>query len=131
MNWLDSRDEKEKKAAFKNTVAVAFADGRLDDKETEALRFLATRMGLSTSQIESVLNNPDAIEFVSPADPKDRVLQIIDMVAVMMVDGEMANAEMTLCIHIGQKLGFSLEEVEHLIEGVVEAIRNGLNPLEA
>ena len=129
MGWFESRELKEKKAAFRNLVAVSFADGHLDQGEVEALRFIAERMGLTKSQAEAVVRDPDSVEFVVPTDPQARVLQMIDMVTVMMADGELDRTEMVICVHLGEKLGFSLAEVKHLIEGIVTAIRAGLDPL--
>ena len=100
MSFIDlfkSRESREKLSHFKNLVAVAFADGKLEDNEMAALATVMARDGLTPSDFERCIKNPRGIKFLPPETPEQRVVYLKDMVLLMMCDGNIDDRELALC----------------------------------
>lgn len=124
-DWFESRDSKEKKTLIMNLLAVMFADGKVDDRELEFLRNVAFEIGYSQDDIQAILNNPDNIEFVVSDDPEMRIQQLVDMVLMMMADGEIDAAEMDLCMTIAARMGFNSGIIPQMVEDIAAKMREG------
>jgi len=130
MGWFDTRGSKERKAAFRNAVAVALADGVLDAAEMEALALVAQRLKLSKSEMKAVLNAPEKVKFVAPRDPEEGMKQLVDIIIVMMADGVIDEREATLCAGIATALGYHPDVIPTLLEAIVKAIRENRDPVQ-
>ena len=87
MSFIDlfkSRESREKLSHLKNLVAVAFADGKLEDNEMAALAAVMARDGLTPSDFERCIKKPKGIKFLPPETPEQRVVYLKDMVLRIM-----------------------------------------------
>ncbi len=117
-----TRSRKEKETTVKNAIAVMLADGRIDPNEMELLNMICQRVGLSQKQLKSILQNPEKIEFTPAKNPNDRMQQLIDMVAMMMIDGDIDPREMDVCKTLAARLGFRSSVVTELVEHIVNEL---------
>ncbi len=123
LDYFDSRDKKERMSYVLNLFAVAAADGHIDSSEQEIIFNIAARHGLTTAELERILKRPESISFTPPATDRARIEQLIDMVLVMMVDGEIDAREYALCKLMAKMLGFRHEVIDAMIIAVIEAIK--------
>ena len=123
MDWFDDQATKEKKAAVMNVLAVMFADGKIDETEKKFLGAVCKRVGLSQEELKELLSDPGNIKFTVPESRKERIFQLLDMVFMMMIDGEIDQREMDVCITLATRMGFRPTAVST----IVEAIKKGRN----
>lgn len=125
MGWFDGRSSMEKKTAVMNAVVVMGADGRIDDKELAFLFAICKRVGMSEAELKEIIDDPSSVKFTVPTDPNERASMLIDIVFMMMVDGNIDRREMDLCMQIASRLGYKPVVVPKLVGAVIDAIKQG------
>ncbi len=123
-NYLGNVDSAGRKSHFKNLVAMMLADGVIHENEKRLLGLLGVKCGLNQAEIDEVMSNPEQVEFVRPETMHERVSQLLEMVAMMLVDGSMHPDEDTLCKSVAMKMGFRPAFVEKMVSDVITAVRN-------
>ncbi|WP_321827222.1 tellurite resistance TerB family protein [Maribacter dokdonensis] len=127
---FESFDKKKRKSHFKNLLAVAMADGNLDNIEFDYIMQLADKCYMSRDEVKRVLDFPEAITFHPPKTNRERFDQMYDLVTVMLIDGRIDDREMQLCKVFAMKLGFKpaivdklvLDLIDNAVEGVAKEI---------
>ena len=119
---LKSQSQKEKETTVKNAIAVMLADGKIDPNEMKLLSVICQRVGLSEKQLKAILENPQSIEFTPAKNQNERAQQLIDMVAMMMVDGDIDSREVEILIHLASKLGFRPSSVTELVKHIINEL---------
>ncbi|ELR68313.1 hypothetical protein C900_00540 [Fulvivirga imtechensis AK7] len=117
MGLLDifSSGSEERKSHIKNLISVAMADGHLAEEEWALLTRVAQRLRMSSEEIQNIKNNPADIQFVVPKKYKEKIQQVNDLVALMMVDGDIDQSELELCKKIALKLDLLPRVVNDLV----------------
>lgn len=104
-DFFSGNSESDKNQSYlKNLIAVAMADGELDDKEAQALMRVATRLGISEAEVRDIIAQHNSIQFVLPRDPKDRVRQLWDLLLIVLVDGRVEERELATLERFALKL---------------------------
>lgn len=124
MGLFDSRQVKEKKSNFCNLVAVAAADGVIQESELSLLGHYAVRLGLEQAEVDAVLKNPASIKFVVPKSEQDKMQLLADAVSLMMIDGEIDAREKDLCTALAMRMGFRPSDVDGMIMHIVATVNS-------
>lgn len=130
MSFIDlfkSHESREKLSHLKNLVAVAFADGKLEDNEMAALAAVMARDGLTPSDLERCIKKPKGIKFLPPETLGQRVVYLKDMVLLMMCDGDIDDREFALCKATAIALGFKHEVIDAMIMDIIADIKRNRN----
>ena len=130
MSFIDlfqSRKSREKLSHLRSLVALAFADGKLEDNEMAALAAVMARDGLTPSDLERCIENPKSIEFIPPQTSEQRIVYLRDMVLLMMCDGDIDEREFALCKATAVALGFKHEIIDAMIMDIVADIKREMN----
>ena len=101
---------------FRNLISLAAADGKIEEIERITLSKIAYDRGIAVDRMNVMLKKADEYFYLIPQNQVDREKQMEDMVELALVDGEMAPAEHDLIMKVGEKLGFTTEELERFIE---------------
>lgn len=126
MSFIDlfkSRESREKLSHLKALVAVAFADGKLEEREMAALAAVMAREGLKPSDLERCIKNSKGIKFQPPKTPEQQIVYLRDMVLLMMCDGDIHEREFALCKATAIALGFRHEVIDAMIIDTIEDIK--------
>jgi len=123
---FESFDKKKRKSHFKNLLAVAMADGNLDNVEFEYIMRLAEKCYMSRDEVKRVLDHPEAISFYPPKTNRERFDQMYNLVTVMLVDGTIDDREIQLCKVFAMRLGFKPALVDKLILDLIESAMEGI-----
>lgn len=119
-----SISEAEKKAAIMNVISVMGADRVFDPRESVMLEAVRQRVGMSKEELANIIRNPQSVKFVRPSSETERRAQLVDMVYMMMADGEVKTSELEVVIGLGVALGFSPDRIRIVIENIIlQAIR--------
>ena len=101
---------------FQNLVAVAYADGVINDIEESVLEERAYEYGLNAEDVAAVMAQKKDLEFKIPMNDEDKEEQLADAVHLSMSDGKVDDAEYELCLKIAQKLDFDKTYLDYIIK---------------
>ena len=114
--------EHQRLGQLKNLVMLAAADGRLTDSELAVLLAVASRENISPDDFNRVIEDPDSVTIDLPVDEDTKLAYLRDMVALMMVDGELEEQELAICKIYAMALGYRSSIVDGMIAGVVDSL---------
>ncbi len=114
--------EKQRLGQLKNLVMLASADERFTDSEMAVLLAVASRENITPEDFNQVMENPDSINIVLPEDEDTKLAYLRDMVAMMMIDGELDEQEMAICKLYAMALGYRGIIVDGMIAGVIDSL---------
>lgn len=118
-----SKAERERLAHMRDLVLMMTADGKIDDNEMALIASIASREGISESDIKRCISKPGSIKFVAPDTEKKRAMYLMDMVTLMMIDGDINDLERQFCKATAVKLGYKPEVVDALLLGMIGTIK--------
>ncbi|MDH5366386.1 MAG: hypothetical protein OEW67_05320 [Cyclobacteriaceae bacterium] len=101
---------------FRNLVSLAGADGVIQKSERIALSKIAYESGIPFDRMNVMINKSDEYVYLIPQNVKERDKQMCDMISLALVDGELAKVELDLIMTVGQKLGFTSDEIKKQIK---------------
>ena len=125
MGWFTSKSTMEKKSALRNAVAVMLADGKIEPKEIAILGAICARLGLDATVVKEILDKPTKIDFIAPSDDKEKIAQLVDVVFMMMADGNIDQKELDCCRSVAIGFGYNPSIIGKLVLDIAEAIKNG------
>jgi uncharacterized tellurite resistance protein B-like protein len=101
---------------FRNLVSLSAVDGKIEDVERVALSKIAYEQGIPLDRLNIMLQRASEYIYLIPQNQQERETQLREMLDLAMVDGEFARAERELIDMVGEKLGFTKDELDTLIE---------------
>jgi uncharacterized tellurite resistance protein B-like protein len=101
---------------FRNLVSLSAIDGKIEDVERVALSKIAFEQGLPLERLNLMLNRASEYVYLIPQNNEEREKQLEQMINLALVDGEFAPAEKELIQMVAEKLGFTKQEFEVIIE---------------
>ena len=107
---------------LKNLVMLAAADGDLTDSELAVLLAVASRENITPDDFNKVIDDPDSVTIDLPKDEDTKLAYLRDMVAMMMIDGELDEQELSICKIYAMALGYRSSIVDGMIAGVVDGL---------
>ena len=120
----ESGERKQDKGHFRNMVLIARADGVLDKTEIELLKKIGAEIGLTEAEIQDLIKNPDKYSVNPPADRMERFEQIVNLIQMAQVDGNLDEREMNLIEKVALELGYdSILDVD--VESILALIIRG------
>ena len=119
---MNKAQEQQRLGQLKNLVMLAAADGQVTDSELAVLLAVASRENISPEEFNNVIENPDSISITLPEDEDTKLAYLRDMVALMMVDGELDEQELAICKLYAMALGYRGSIVDGMIAGVIDQL---------
>ena len=119
---IDNAQENQRLGQIKNLVLLAAADGHLTDSELAVLLAVASREHITPDEFNKVIDDPDSVNIDLPEDEDTKLAYLRDMVALMMIDGELDEEEMAICKIYAMALGYRSSIVDGMIAGVIDSL---------
>jgi uncharacterized tellurite resistance protein B-like protein len=116
---------------MKNLIEMAAVDGNFDPIESDLLKSIAKRNGISESQLAEIRKNPAGVKFEMPETKEEKFSQLYDLVHMMSIDKNIHDEEIKLCDLFAIKFGYPRNKVKELIESIQQNISNGQTTDEA
>lgn len=113
------------KSHMKNLVEMAMVDGHFDNSEKTLLDSIAKKYSVSSTQLKTIKDDPEAIEFEIPKNETKRFEQFYDLVNMMVIDEYVDREEIKLCEVFARKFGYKESKTEELVDAVANNIKNG------
>ena len=114
--------EQQRLGQLKNLVMLAAADGHLTDSEMAVLLAVASRENITPDEFNKVVDDPDSVHIVLPQDEDTKLAYLKDMVAMMMIDGELDEQELAICKLYAMTLGYRSSIIDGMIAGVIDQL---------
>jgi uncharacterized tellurite resistance protein B-like protein len=126
--------EDHQEAMVKSLVAVAWADGRMDDEETEVIEALLSAFEIKGADADSVreyAKTPRGLDDVPLTDlsAHDRRLLLQHAVIVTYIDGRQTEDEIKVLDDLVERLNIPAEEAKALLEAAGQRARRLLDLL--
>lgn len=112
------------KQHFKNLLSIAFADGIMDKSELEFLFKKSDKYFITLEDITGLIENSIHIKPIEVTDKKDRAEKMLDLIQMMLIDGESTEFERRLCMSFGVSLGYSPEKMDEIIDTASDMIED-------
>jgi uncharacterized tellurite resistance protein B-like protein len=100
---------------FRNLISLCAADGSIKEIERMALSKIAYTHDIPLERLNFMLSKAKEYIFLIPQNNRERERQMHEMIQLAWVDGECATAEKELIHMVGEKLGFSEPQVDHML----------------
>lgn len=120
MDTKNDNKDQQRLGQLKNLVMLATADGRFTDSELAVLLAVASRENITPEEFNRVMEDPDSITIDLPDDEDTKLAYLRDMVAMMMVDGELDEQELAICKIYAMALGYRTSIIDGMIAGVID-----------
>ena len=117
-----NKKDQQRLGQLKNLVMLAAADGHLTDSEMAVLLAVASRENLTPEEFNKVIDDPDSVNIELPEDEDTKLAYLRDMVAMMMIDGELDEHELAICKLYAMALGYRGSIVDGMIAGVIDQL---------
>ncbi len=101
---------------FRNLVALSAADGRIADVERSTLLRIATNQKIPVERVNIMLSKANEYAYLIPQNVRDREAQLDEMISLALVDGVLDEAELALITMVAEKLQFTREELQVILE---------------
>ena len=121
-NKIDNTQENQRMGQLKNLVMLASADEKMTDSEMAVLIAVASRENITPEEFNKVIDDPDSVNITLPEDEETKLAYLRDMVAMMMIDGELDEQEMAICKLYAMALGYRGSIVDGMIAGVIDSL---------
>lgn len=119
---IENPQDSQRLGQLKNLVMLASADERITDSEMAVLLAVASRENITPEQFSQVIEDPDSVSITLPEDEDTKLAYMRDMVALMMIDGELDEQELAICKLYAMALGYRGSIIDGMIAGVVDQL---------
>ena len=122
MAGIESVEKRVRKGWLLGLIKIMYADGHADPKEVLLVEKRRIQWGLTIQDVEDVQRNPDAYPYIPPSTDKERVVAMLDFMALMMIDGDINPREVECCHSAAKVLGIPPQFVDYVVQKVRTAI---------
>lgn len=110
---------------FKNLLSIALADGVLDKSELDFIFKKSGKYFISQSDFDNNIDNQIHVKPGVIEDKVERSKKMLDLIELMLLDGEPHESERRLCMVFGVSLGYDADCVGELVDSVTTMIEDG------
>ncbi|MFH6997515.1 TerB family tellurite resistance protein [Flavobacterium sp. FlaQc-57] len=112
---FDSEFKQRNKGHFSAIVRVALADGIVHPEEKNFLDKLASRLEISETEYEEILNDPLKYPINPPYLHVQRLERLYDLTRMVHVDHHLEDQQEVMLRKLGVALGFTPSNVNYII----------------
>jgi hypothetical protein len=123
---FDGSEKKKRLSHIKNLLILAGRDGEITKDEMNLIFTIAVEKGLSPEEFNRIVERPESVSFYPPNTYKERIDQLIDLVRLMMIDGEIDEDEMIFCKTVAEKLGFNHRIIDKIVNDIIHVVVQGI-----
>jgi hypothetical protein len=107
--------KEEKHTHVANLIKLAKSDKELVQDEVTFIKSIAIKLGVTSADFNEIALNVESVKDVTPFSAEAKARQFYDVLTLMSIDQKADEEEESLSRELGQKLGFSNDQVERAI----------------
>lgn len=119
---FDSEFKTRNKGHFSAIVRVALADGKVTDEEKGFLDKLASKLEITSSEYEEILENPLKYPINPPYLYSQRLERLYDLGRMVHVDHHLGDKQDVMLKRFALALGFTPGNVNHIVNKAMSLI---------
>ena len=119
---FDSEFKARNKGHFSAIVRVALADGTVTEEEKAFLNKLASKLDISSSEYEEILENPLKYAINPPYLYSQRLERLYDLARMVHVDHHLGDKQDVLLRKFGLALGFTPSNVNYIVDKALSLV---------
>lgn len=123
--FFENEQTRKVKSHIMNLVALAKADGHIDEREMNFIVAVGRKNGMRPDEVRSIVGNSSNVHLIIPDNDSERFDQIFDLVDMMLADGVVDDTEMAFCVDMAEKLGFRKDVVAMLVRRISQGVKDG------
>jgi uncharacterized membrane protein YebE (DUF533 family) len=108
----------DKKAELNVLINLAASDNSVADREAKLIHMIGKANGISTDEINKMLQNPKPIDNVSSLTPDQKFEHLYYLIQLMKMDGQVFRSEVVFCEQIADRLGYKKSVVAEISQHV-------------
>ena len=116
-------DRKKLLSHIRNLVALSYADGKFSDEERQYVANVANEAGLTAEEMKQIIDDPESIRFIMPANDIEKIEHLYDLILLMMIDGDLNENEIIFCRAMAIKMKIPYQVVDEMV-AKIEFITN-------
>lgn len=123
---FESGEQSRQKGHFLNLVMLARVDGIISPQENQLLQRVARRLSLTDEQVKEIIDNPEDYPMIPPVSREERYERFIQMIQILVADGQSDKEEEAMVRKFGIALGFTPERIADKFPIILEHLRKGM-----
>lgn len=123
---FETGEQSSQKGHFRNLIMLARVDGKVGEEEKGLLTKIANRLALTDEQVKEILDDSNSYPMIPPISREERYERFIQLIQMILADGEISDKEDILVHRYGIALGFTQERMDEKYPTIVAKLRNGL-----
>ena len=112
---------------FRNLLSIALSDGILDKSELDFIFKKSGKYFITQADFDNNIENHLHIQPAIIEDKDERSEKMLDLVEMMLLDGETHEHERRLCMMFGVSLGYNADTIDQLVDNATVLIEGGKN----
>ena len=108
----------DKKAELNVLVNLAASDKNVADRESKLIHLIGKANGISTEEIDQMLQNPRPIGSIDTLTPEEKFEHLYYLILLMKMDGQVFRSEIIFCEQIAERLGYKKGVVGELSQHI-------------
>ncbi len=125
-HFYDSGEQARNKGHFLNLVMLARVDGTVSWQENQLLQRVARKLSLTDEQVEEIFTHPEDYPMIPPVTREERYERFIQLIQLLVADGQSDRQEEKLVKRLGVALGFTPEKIDEKFPIILEHLRKGM-----
>lgn len=104
---------------------LAIADGFVSPEELTLVYEKGTELGLTSEQVDDVIQNPHRVTFAIPSTLVDSIASLYDLANIVVTDGRVDPREVDLLRSFAHRFGIASSLVDRVVEALIDELRAG------
>jgi len=102
----------DKKGHIAALIKLANSDGVITQYESNLIKMIAIRMGISSNDFNEIVINVESINSVPPSTKEEKEVYLYNLFILMKIDLKSDPEEQKMCEELALRLGFGVDEVK-------------------
>lgn len=122
---FETGEQSSQKGHFRNLIMLARVDGNVAEEEKGLLTRIANRLSLTDEQVKEILDDSNNYPMIPPISREERYERFIQLLQMVLVDGEISAKENILIDRYGIALGLTQERLDEKFPIILENLKAG------
>ena len=123
---FESGEQSRQKGHFMNLVMLARIDGTISRQENQLLQRIARRLSLTDEQVNEIIEHPNDYPMIPPVTREERYERFIQLIQLLVADGQSDKEEEQLVKRYGVALGFTPDHIDEKFPIILEHLRKAM-----
>jgi uncharacterized tellurite resistance protein B-like protein len=124
---FETGEQSSQKGHFRNLIMLARIDGKMAEEEKALLARMARKLSITDEQVKEILDDSNNYPMIPPISREERYERFIQLIQMIVVDGEVSEKEDLLVHRFGIALGFTQERMDEKYPVILEKVKNGIS----